>query len=159
MKMGPTSANCCPTRILFVCNQEGKERLKPAIVEANHAKTMTAPVVAIIGYDLGYSAHFDRMYPQIPEPLKKRHQEDAAYVTETAFRNGTLQGGYFIVAARAIGLDCGAISGFNNAMVDELFFAGTQTKSNFICNIGYGDASKVLPKFDRFGFDDVCEII
>ena len=159
MKMGPTSSNCCPARIRFVRSQSEKERLEPAIVPANKEKTMTAPVVAIIGHDLNYWKHFDRLFPQLALPVRKRHGEDAAFAEETAFRNGSLQGAYFIIAARAIGLDCGAISGFDNAMVDELFFAGTRIKSNFICNIGHGEISRMYRKFDRFGFDEVCEIL
>ena len=159
MKMGPTSNNCCPARIRFLRDRKQKERLRPAIADANIEKTMTAPVVAIIGHDLAYWRHFERLFPRMPEPLGKRHREDASYTAETAFRNGAMQGAYFIIAARAYGLDCGAISGFNNAMVDELFFADTEIKSNFICNIGYGDISKMYGKFDRFGFEEVCEIL
>ena len=159
MKMGPTSSNCCPARIRFLRSQTEKERLDPAIVPSNKEKTNTAPVVAIIGHDLDYWIHFGRMFPQLPPPVRKRHEEDAAFVEETAFRNGSLQGAYFIIAARAIGLDCGAISGFDNAMVDKLFFVGTRIKSNFICNIGYADISKMYRKFDRFAFDEVCEIL
>ena len=159
MKMGPTSSNCCPARIRFLRSEAEKERLEPAIVPSNKEKTNTAPIVAIIGYDLAYWIHFERMFPQLPLPVRKRHEENAAFAEETAFRNGSLQGAYFIIAARAIGLDCGAISGFDNAMVDELFFGGTRIKSNFICNIGYADISKMYRKFDRFDFDEVCEVL
>lgn len=159
MKMGPTSGNCCPVRIRFVRSTEGKERLRPAIVEANIEKTMTAPVVAIIGHDMDYWRHFDRLFPHYPEYLRAKNRDDAAYIAATAFRNGSLQGAYLIIAARAVGLDTGTISGFDEPMVDELFFAGTAVKSNFICNLGYGEASRVYRKFDRFGFDDVCEIL
>ena len=159
MKMGPTSSNCCPARIRFLRSEAEKERLEPAIVPSNKEKTNTAPVVAIIGYDLDYWIHFERMFPQLPPPVRKRHEEDLAFAEKTAFRNGSLQGAYFIIAARAIGLDCGAISGFDNAMVDELFFGGTRIKSNFICNIGYADISKMYRKFERFDFEEVCEIL
>jgi 3-hydroxypropanoate dehydrogenase len=159
MKMGPTSSNCSPARIRFLRSHSEKERLDPAIVPSNKEKTITAPVVAIIGYDYDYWTHFERLFPRLAPPVRKRHGEDAAFAKETAFRNGSLQGAYFIIAARAIGLDCGAISGFDNAIVDELFFAGTRIKSNFICNIGYGDISKMFRKFDRFDFDEVCEIL
>ena len=159
MKMGPTSSNCCPARIRFLRSEAEKERLEPAIVPSNKEKTNTAPIVAIIGHDLHYWKHFERMFPQLPPPVRKRHEENTAFAEETAFRNGSLQGAYFIIAARAIGLDCGAISGFDNAMVDELFFGGTRIKSNFICNIGYADISKMYRKFDRFHFDEVCEVL
>ena len=159
MKMGPTSSNCCPARIRFLRSEEEKERLRPAIVPSNMEKTMTAPVVAIIGFDLDYWKHFDFLFPQLAQPVRTRHTEDAAFEADTAFRNGSLQGAYFIIAARALGLDCGSISGFNNGMVDELFFAGTRIKSNFISNIGYGDHTKVYRKFNRFDFDEVCEIL
>jgi len=159
MKMGPTSSNCCPARFRFIRSDTGKERLRPAIVGANIEKTMTAPVVVIIGHDLDYWTQFDRLYPQIPDDLRAKHRDDAAYNHDTAFRNGSLQGAYFIIAARALGLDTGTISGFNNAVVDELFFAGTAIKSNFICNLGYGDVARVYRRFDRYDFDDVCEIL
>lgn len=159
MKMGPTSSNCSPARIRFVRGEAEMERLRPAIAPANIDKTMTAPVAAIIGHDVTYWKHLGRLFPQLAPPVKKRHEEDAAFAEETAFRNGSLQGAYFIIAARAIGLDCGAISGFNNAMVDELFFAGTSIKSNFICNIGYADLSQMYRKFDRFEFEEVCKIL
>ena len=159
MRMGPTSSNCCPARFRFLRSAAGKERLRPAIVEANIEKTMTAPVVAIIGHDLDYWRHLDRLQPLIPDGLRAKHRNDVSYNHDTAFRNGSLQGAYFVVVARALGLDTGTISGFDNTMVDELFFAGTQIKSNFICNLGYGEASRVHGKFDRLDFDDVCEIL
>ena len=158
-KMGPTSSNCSPARFRFLRSQAAKDRLQPAIAPANLDKTMTAPVIAIIGHDLAYWTHLGRLFPQLAPPVKKRHEDDAVYAEETAFRNGSLQGAYLIIAARAIGLDCGPISGFDNAKVDSLFFAGTSIRSNFICNLGYADLAKMYRKFDRFAFDEVCEIV
>jgi 3-hydroxypropanoate dehydrogenase len=158
MSMGPTSGNCCPARIVFVKSKEAKEKLKPAMSTGNLAKTMAAPVTAIIGYDL----HFYEKMPQLfPHDLSARSwfDKDEKTAFDAAFRNGTLQGAYLLLAARAYGLDCGPMSGFNNAMVDELFFAGTHIKSNFLCNLGYGDASKLFPRSPRLSFDEACSII
>ena len=158
-KMGPTSSNCCPARFVFLRSAESKERLRPALAPANLEKTMTAPVVAIIGNDSAYWRQFDRLQPDIPAPLLARHRDDARYNADTAFRNGSLQGAYLVIAARALGLDTGTISGFDNAKVDAAFFAGTTVRSNFICNLGYGDASRVHRKWDRLAFEDACEVL
>jgi 3-hydroxypropanoate dehydrogenase len=156
-RMGPTSANCSPARFVFIESQEAKERLKPHLSEGNRAKTMAAPVTAIIGYDLDFAEHMHELFPHQPEA---KHWFKGDDLTErTAFRNGTLQGGYFILAARALGLDCGPMSGFDNAGVDREFFAGTRIKSNFICSIGTGDPSGVFARSPRLPFDDACRIL
>jgi 3-hydroxypropanoate dehydrogenase len=156
-RMGPTSANCSPARFVFVASQEAKERLKPHLSEGNRAKTMSAPVTAIIGYDLDFARHLVRLFPHAPEA--KNWFADPALAETTAFRNGTLQGAYFIVAARALGLDCGPMSGFDNAGVDREFFAGTRVKSNFICSIGHGDPAGLFVRSPRLPFDDACRIL
>ncbi len=158
MKWGPTSANQSPARILFVRTAAAKKRLEPLLSEGNRAKTMAAPVCAIVGYDLKFYDHLPKLFPHAdakswfdgkPEP----------FVESSAFRNGTLQGGYLIVAARALGLDAGPMSGFDNAGVDREFFAGTSVKSNFLCNLGYGDPAGLFPRSPRFAFEEIAKII
>ena len=156
-RMGPTSANSCPARIVFVKSEAAKEKLKPALAEGNLAKVMAAPVTAIIAHDLRFYEKLGKLFPNAPTARSWFDQDEQAAYT-AAFRNGTLQGGYLIVAARALGLDCGPMSGFDNAMVDQLFFAGTSVKSNFICSLGYGEASKVYPRNPRLDFDEACLI-
>lgn len=157
MRWGPTSANNSPARILFITTPEAKERLKPHLSEGNRAKTMSAPVTAIIGYDLDFPEHLPRLFPHNQDA--KNWFSDPVLRETTAFRNGTLQGAYFIIAARAVGLDCGPMSGFNNAGVDKEFFAGTNIKSNFICSLGYGDPSGIFPRSPRLTFDEACKIL
>lgn len=154
-KMGPTSANCCPLRIVFVMSDEGKERLKPCLNEGNIEQTMAAPVTAIFGHDLEFYEHFELLSPHNPA-VKSWFEGKPAYIKETAFRNGTLQTAYFMLAARSLGLDCGPMSGFDNKAVDKEFFKGTKIKSNFLCNIGYGDPEKLYPRAPRFSFEEVC---
>lgn len=157
MRWGPTSANNMPARILFLTTKEAKDRLKPHLSEGNREKTMSAPVTAIIGYDLDFPEHLPRLFPHNQDA--KNWFQNPTLREITAFRNGTLQGGYFIVAARAVGLDCGPMSGFNNAGVDAEFFAGTNVKSNFICSLGYGDPSGIFPRSPRLSFDEACKIL
>lgn len=157
-RMGPTSANCCPTRVVFVKSKESKEKLMPALMEGNRAKTMAAPVTAIVGYDLRFYEKLGKLYPNAPDAASWFDKDELTAYTN-AFRNGSLQGGYLIIAARALGLDCGPMSGFDNAAVDKLFFAGTSAKSNFLCNLGYGDAKGVYPRNPRLGFDEACRIV
>jgi 3-hydroxypropanoate dehydrogenase len=157
MRWGPTSANNSPARILFLTTPEAKERLKPHLSEGNRAKTMSAPVTAIIGYDTDFHDHLPRLFPH-NQDAKNWFKDDVLRET-TAFRNGTLQGAYFIIAARAVGLDCGPMSGFSNAGVDKEFFAGTNIKSNFICSLGYGDPSGLFPRSPRLSFDEACKIL
>jgi 3-hydroxypropanoate dehydrogenase len=159
MKMGPTSGNCLPARILFLRSEREKEKLRPALEPGNVDKTLTAAVVAIVGYDVEYWRHFGKLFPHRAEAVTKRHGGNPAFAEATAFRNGTLQGAYLMIAARAIGLDCGAMSGFDNAMVDRTFFAGTTIKSNFLVTLGRGDPSKVFQRLARFEFDEVCKIL
>ncbi len=155
-RMGPTSANCSPARIVFVMSPEAKERLKPCLMEANVAKTMSAPATAIIGHDLRFYDRLPELFPHTDARSWFVGNDDL--IGSTAFRNGTLQGAYFMLAARAAGLDCGPMSGFDNAMVDERFFAGTDVKSNFLCNVGHGDAAALFPRSPRLDFDDACSV-
>jgi 3-hydroxypropanoate dehydrogenase len=156
-KLGPTSANCSPARFLFVKSRDAKERLKPLLSEGNRDKTMKAPVCTIIGYDLDFYKHLPKLFPHTD--AKSWFEGKDKKIEETAFRNGTLQGAYLIVAARSLGLDCGPMSGFDNAGVDREFFAGTSIKSNFLCSLGYGDASVLFPRSPRFDFDEMAKII
>ena len=157
LRMAPTSMNCSPARIVFVKSKAAKERLMPALMEGNRAKTMAAPVTAIIGHDSRFYDNLPKLFPPIPG-ARDMFAGNAALADITAFRNGTLQGAYLILAARALGLDCGPMSGFDNAKVDELFFAGTNVKSNFICNLGYGDAKGIYPRNVRLDFAEACTI-
>ncbi len=158
MRMGPTSANCSPARIVFVQSDEAKQKLKPLLMEGNQEKTMAAPVCAIIGHDLEFYEKIPELFPHNPD-AKNWFNGSPEFAEQTAFRNGSLQGAYFMIAARALGLDCGPMSGFDQAGVDEAFFAGTTVKSNFLCNIGYGDASKLDPRSPRLAFNDACKIV
>ncbi len=157
LKMGPTSANCMPARIIFVRTPEAKARLTPALAPGNVPKVEAAPVTAIIGHDVECWRHLPRLFPH--KEMAVHYKDNPAFAEETAFRNGTLQGAWLIVAARAMGLDTGGMSGFDNAKVDAEFFAGTTVKSNFLCCLGYGDTSKILGKLPKFDFDEVCDII
>lgn len=170
MKWGPTSVNCCPARILFLRTPEAKQRLLPALSPGNVEKTMTAPVTAIIGYD-------GKFYEQLPKLFP--HTDARSWFTDTpelaeitARRNSSLQGAYFIMAARALGLDCGPLSGFDQAKVDHEFFPAdsrpdfeyeyfpdSHIKTNFLCNIGYGDRSKLFPRSPRLDFDEACKLL
>jgi 3-hydroxypropanoate dehydrogenase len=154
---GPTSANCSPARFVFVKSHEAKGRLKPFLSEGNREKTMQAPVCVILGNDLDFHEHLPALFPHTD--AKSWFTGKPQKIADTAFRNGTLQGGYLIMAARALGLDCGPMSGFDPAGVDAAFFAGTNVKSNFLCNLGYGDASALLPRSPRFDFDQVARIL
>ena len=154
---GPTSANCSPMRVLFVKSREAKERLRPALTPGNVDKTMQAPVTAIIGHDLQFYELLPRLFPAAD--MRANFVGKPELIAATAFRNGSLQGAYLILAARALGLDCGAMSGFDNAKVDAAFFPDGHVKSNFLCNLGYGDASKLGPRPPRLPFDEACRII
>ncbi len=155
-KMGPTSANCSPMRVTFVTSKAAKERLKPALDEGNVAKTMAAPATAIIAMDMDFYEKLPFLFPHTD--ARSWFAGKTAAIETTAFRNSTLQGAYFIMAARSLGLDCGPMSGFDNKKLDEIFFAGTNIRSNFLCNIGYGDASKLHPRSPRFAFGEACKI-
>jgi 3-hydroxypropanoate dehydrogenase len=158
MKFGPTSANSCPARILFVRTPEAKARLLPALSAGNQDKTKQAPVTAIIGYDTRFYELLPRLFPHRPE-MKNPYEANAKLAETVAFRNGTLQGAYFMIAARAVGLDVGGMSGFDNSKVDAEFFPDGRVKSNFLCNIGHGDPSKVMQRLPRMAFDEVCTIL
>ena len=158
MKMGPTSANCCPARLVFLTSKGAKERLRPALKPNNVDKTMSAPVTAIIAHDIAFWQHAERMFPQNPA-VQLAFKDNPTGAETAAFRNGSLQGAYFIIAARAVGLDCGPMSGFDNAMVNEEFFAETTFRSNFLCNIGYGDSSKTFKRLPRLDFDVACRVL
>jgi len=156
-KMGPTSTNCCPARFKFIKSEKQKQLLKDSLLPNNIDKVMTAPVIAVIGYDLDFSDHMGKLFPHMDvAPMYKGNQE---FNHSAAFRNSSLQGAYFMMVSRALGLDCGPMSGFNNAIVDEVFFSGTNIKSNFLCCIGYGDPSKIFMRLPRLDFNEVCEII
>lgn len=157
MRWGPTSANVSPARILFLVSQASKERLKPYLLPGNVEKVMTSAATAIIGYDLDFAKHLPRLFPHRPEA--KNWYSDPQVAEVTAFRNGTLQGAYFIIAARALGLDCGPMSGFDNAGVDREFFGAGRVKSNFLCSVGYGDPAGVFGRSPRLSFDEACEIL
>ncbi len=157
VKMGPTSANCSPARYVFVKSPEAKERLKPHLSGGNLEKTMAAPVTVIIANDMEFYEHLPKLFPHTDAKSWFTSNDDL--IRETAFRNATLQGGYMIIAARALGLDCGPMSGFDQAGVDEEFFKGTTYKSNFLLNLGHGDPSALFPRSPRFEFEDVASIL
>jgi 3-hydroxypropanoate dehydrogenase len=155
---GPTSVNCLPMRAVFVKSAAQKERLKAYLAPGNVDKTMAAPVTAIIAHDLAFYEHLPKLFPHAD--VKPWFAGKDAHIATTAFRNATLQGGYMIMAARALGLDCGAMSGFDNAKLDADFFAGTTYQSNFLLNLGYGDATKnMFPRSPRFSFDEMAKIV
>lgn len=157
MKWGPTSVNCSPMRVVFVKSAEAKAKLQPLLMAGNVDKTMAAPVTAIIATDHAFYDHLPKLFPHTDAKAWFTGNEEFARVS--AIRNGTLQGGYFILAARALGLDCGPMSGFDNAGVDAAFFAGTQIKSNFLCNLGYGDPAGLFPRSPRFTFEEMASIV
>lgn len=156
-KMAPTSSNCSPMRVLFLASREAKERLRPALDAGNVAQTMAAPATAIIAYDLEFYVHMPRLAPHTDARAEFVGKEEL--IRTTAFRNGSLQGAYLIIAARALGLDCGPMGGFDSDKVDREFFPDGKVKANFLCNLGYGDARKLRPRAPRFAFDDVCRIL
>lgn len=157
-KWGPTSQNCVPMRVVFVKSKEAKERLKPCLAGGNVEKTMNAPVTAIIAYDMEFYEKLPILWPA-NKAAKDGFIGKPDAVQSTVMRNGSLQGGYFILAARALGLDCGPMSGFSNEKLDAEFFSATAWKSNFLCNLGYGDASKLYPRGPRLSFEEACKIV
>lgn len=157
MKWGPTSANCWPLRIVYVKSPEAKARLVPLMMEGNRAKTRAAPVTAILGMDMAFHEQLPRLFPHTD--AKSWFVGNQALIEATAFRNGSLQGAYFMLAARALGLDCGPMSGFDADKVNAEFFAGTTVKANFICSLGHGDPAGLFPRSPRPSFDDVCQIL
>lgn len=170
-KWGPTSANSCPARFVFLRSPAAKERLRPALAAGNVAKTMAAPVTVIIAYDLKFYEKLPKLFPHNPA-MRDHFVNNPQLVEQTARRNSSLQGAYVMLAARALGLDCGPMSGFDNAKVDEEFFAAGKcedcgeeffpaghVKSNFLCNLGYGDASKLPPRSPRLDFKEACSVM
>ncbi|MQP66995.1 malonic semialdehyde reductase [Niveispirillum sp. SYP-B3756] len=157
LKWGPTSANCSPLRVLFLASAEAKEKLRPVLSQGNLAKTMAAPVVAVLAYDNQFYDHLPRLFPHTD--ARSWFTGDPAVAAATAFRNGTLQAGYFILAARAVGLDCGPMSGFDAGQVNASFFPDGRYQVNFLCNLGYGDPAGLHPRSPRFDFADVCQIL
>jgi len=172
LKWGPTSANASPARFVFLRSKDAKERLRPALAPLNIEKTMTAPITVIVAYDLKFYEHLPKLFPQNPG-IAKLFESNAEMVEATAKRNSSLQGAYLIIAARALGLDCGPMSGFDNAKVDEEFFAAGKpcfgcdqeffaegrVKSNFLCNLGYGDQSALHPRLPRLSFTESCSLL
>ena len=172
MKWAPTSVNCSPARILFLRTREAKERLRPALSASNVEKTMTAPVTAIIAYDELFYEKLPTLSPHIPG-IREHFANSPELATTTASRNGTLQGGYLILAARSLGLDCGPMSGFDNAKVDAEFFSEAaceeelameiptpcRVRSNFLCNLGHGDPAPLHPRSPRLAFDEACRLL
>ena len=159
MRWGPTESNITLARFHFVVSPEAKARLQPLLDEGNVAQTMAAPAPAIIAYDLGFAATLPILAPRSAEKMQARLAADPAKAEVMATRSAGLQGGYFMIAARALGLDCGPMSGFDCDGVDREFFGGTQIKSYFLCNLGYGDREGLRPRQARLGFDDACKIL
>jgi 3-hydroxypropanoate dehydrogenase len=172
LKWAPTSANSSPARFAFLRSKESKERLRPALAPLNVEKTMTAPVTVIVAYDLRFHMQLSRLFPQSPG-MAKLFENNPEMVESTAKRNSSLQGAYMIMAARALGLDCGPMSGFDHAKVDEEFFAAGKpcfgcdqeffpeghVKTNFICNLGYGDPASLHPRLPRLSFNEACTLL
>jgi 3-hydroxypropanoate dehydrogenase len=172
MKWGPTSINGCPARILFLRTAEAKQRLVPALAPGNVQKTLSAPVTAIIAYDIRFYERLPKLWPQNLS-IKEMFQKSPELAETTARRNSSIQGAYLMMAARALGLDCGPMSGFDNAKVDEAFFGAgkemegceqeffpvTHVRSNFLCNIGYGDKSRLYPRNPRLDFEEACALL
>ena len=156
LKFGPTAANATPARFVFVKSAEAKAKLGPALDEGNRAKTLAAPVTVIVGFDEDFHEKLPVLFPHTDAKSWFEGPREGRHVP--AFRNGSLQGAYLILAARALGLDCGPMSGFNNAKVDEAFFAGTAIKSNFLVNLGQGDPASIFARSPRLGFDEACRI-
>ena len=155
--LGPTSANSSPARFVFITTPEAKARLLPAVAPGNVEKTKTAPVTVIIAYDIEFHEKLPLLFPA--RDMRSIFAGNAALIQETAFRNGTLQGGYFVLAARALGLDCGPMSGFDQQKVNAEFFPDGKWKANFLCNVGYGDPSKLFPRNPRLKFEEACLVL
>ena len=159
-KWGPTTLNSQPGRFVFVRSKEAKEKLAPALTPGNLDKTMAAPVTVIVAYDLVFHERLPRTFPHRPEANKAfMGEEKLAHTERTALRNSSLQGAYLIIAARALGMDCGPMSGFDNAKVDAAFFPDGRWKSNFLCNLGRGDPAKLMPRNPRLTFEKACRIV
>ena len=158
VKMGPTSGNCSPLRLVFLTTSEARARLTPALSPGNQAKTASAPVTALLAWDSHFYERAERLFPHNPQ-FYQTFAQNAAHAEVTAFRNASLQAGYFLLAARAVGLDCGPMSGFNETLVNETFFPDGRYRINFLCNLGYGDANKLFPRLPRLDFEEACEVL
>ncbi|MBD2839780.1 malonic semialdehyde reductase [Pseudomonas sp. JM0905a] len=164
VRWGPTSVNSCPARIVFLRSTAAKQRLLPALSPGNVDKVLGAPVTAIIGYDAAFHHQLPRLFPHNPD-VRDWFAQQPDLIELTALRNSSLQGGYFILAARALGLDCGPMSGFDHQRVDREFFGddscfpGMQVKTNFLCNLGYGDPDKLFPRSPRLSFEECCSLL
>lgn len=158
VKMGSTSMNTCPARFVFVRSEEAKQRLKKCLAPLNVNKVLSAPVTVIIAHDLNFHEKMPTLFAHNPS-AQQLFVNNPEFVNSTAFRNGTIQGAYLMIAARALGLDIGPMSGFNNSACDEEFFSGTNIKSNFLCSLGYGDTSKIFQRLPRLDFEEACELI
>lgn len=158
MKWGPTSANCSPARFLFVRSPEAKAKLAPCMSAGNRAKTLQAPVTAIIGMDMAFYDKLPQLFPH-DQSARSWFAGKPDVIAATAMRNGSLQGAYFMLAARAHGIDCGPMSGFDSKQVDEAFWAGTTVQTNFICNLGKGDPAKLFPRSPRLSFEEACAVL
>lgn len=158
LRMGPTSANSSPARFLFLRTREAKERLAPALSSGNLDKTMAAPVTAIVAYDPLFYEKLPYLFPHNPD-ARGWFTTNEGLAATTAFRNGTLQGAYLIMAARALGLDCGPMSGFDNDLVDQLFLGDRGWRSNFLCNLGHGDPAGLYPRSPRLEFEEACVLL
>lgn len=156
-RLGPTSANSTPARFVFVQSQAAKERLRPTLAPLNVEKTMKAPVTAIVAWDTEFYEHLPRLFPHAD--MRSYFAGNPALIEETAFRNSSLQGGYFMLAARAVGLDCGPMSGFDAAKLNAEFFPDGKWKANFLCNLGYGDPGKLRPRNPRLEFEEACRVL
>lgn len=157
LKYGPTSANCSPARFYFIKSDEAREKLKPCIAEGNIEKTMTAPVTVIIAQDMEFYEKLPELFPHTD--AKSWFVGNDEMIKSTADRNAVLQGAYMMMAARSVGLDCGPMSGFDNEALDKAFFEGTSIKSNFLCNLGYGDPEPLFPRAPRLSFEEACKIL
>ena len=155
-KMGPTSANCSPARVVFVRSPDAKKKLEPCLSEGNRVKTMTAPVTAIIGMDMAFYELLPKLF--LHADARSWFVGNQAMIDDAAFRNASLQGAYLIVAARALGIDTGPMSGIDKAKIDAAFFAGTAVRTNFVCNLGYGDPAHIFPRSPRLSFDEACRV-
>lgn len=157
LKWGPTSANCSPARFLFVRSDQAKQRLMACMDAGNVEKVREAPVTVVIGMDLAFYDHLPMLFPHAD--ARSWFEGEHLKIAETAFRNSSLQGAYLIIAARALGLDCGPMSGFDNARVDAEFWSGTSVRSNFVCCLGRGDASRLYPRNPRLSFEQACQLL
>lgn len=160
LKWGPTSLNASPARFVFLCSEQARQRLKPCLLPGNVDKAMAAPVIVIVAHDLDFHERLPQLFPHNPQVRNLFAGEaNAVAAQEAAFRNGTLQGAYLMLAARMIGLDVGPMSGFSNSGVDELFFAGTRVRSNFLCALGRGDGAKLFGRLPRLSFEEACTVL